>query len=388
MTLFRIPPRGRVFLAVTASAALIAACGNTGAGSSSNSNSATSGSSVGQSAPGQKDAQAALDKAMARPSFIPNPSFNMGSLKGKKVTVLVSSLAVPFVANIAKGAKEAAQAVGWNATIVDGKGDVTEWSRVVNRAVAQKVDGIITVGASPAQMKPAVAAAQAGGIPVVDTLTADQNKDPLVPGTFAHVSISFYDSGRLQADYVVAHGKADDHVLVLGDNEFPGEVTRVQGMKAEFSKLCPDCTVTVQDTQVATLSTQLQSTTQTLLLRDPNIAWVLPTYDAQALYAIAGIKAAGKNKVKVVGSDAVQANLNLVAKGDVQVADVGEPDTWSGWAAVDMLGRALAKQQPVSPNIPLRVFDSSNLQGVDTSDTEALFGSSFRDEYKKMWGLG
>ncbi len=389
MPLLGTPHRGRAVLALAASAALLTACGHTGTGSPSDSASASGSGSSGQAASGQKEAQAALDKAMSKPSFSANPSFDMGSLKGKRVTVLVSTLAVPFVANIAKGAKEAAQAVGWNATVIDGKGDVTEWSRVVNRAVAQKVDGIITVGASPAEMKPAVAAAQAAGIPVVDTLTADQEKDPIVPGTFAHVSISFYDSGRLQADYVIAHGKSGDHVLVLGDNEFPGEVTRVQGMKDEFAKLCPECTVTVQDTQVATLSTQLQSTTQTLLRRDPDVAWVLPTYDGQALYAIAGIKAAGlTNKVKVVGSDAVQDNLDLVAKGEVQVADVGEPDTWSGWAAVDMLGRALTKQQPVLPNIPLRMFDKSNLIGVDTSDTGALFGSTFRDDYKKIWGIG
>src|SRR6185312_13583585 len=134
-------------------------------------------------------------------------------------------------------------------------------------------------------------------------------RDPLVPGTFSHVSISFYDSGRLQADYVIANGKPDTHVLIFGDNEFPGEVTRVQGMKDEFAKLCPDCKVTVQDTQVANLATDLQRTTQTLLRRDPDIAWVLPTYDAQGLYIVAGIKTAGLAKsVKVVGSDAVSDN--------------------------------------------------------------------------------
>lgn len=323
------------------------------------------------------------------PAFTPNPAFAMGALKGKKITVLTSTLAVPFVANIAKGVQEAAGVVGWDATVVDGKGSITEWSKVVQQAVAQKVDGIITIGASPAEMKPAVAAAQAAGIPVVDTLTADQAKDPLIPGTFSHVSISFYDSGALQADYVIANGSPDAHVLVFGDNEFPGEVTRVQGMKDEFAKLCPNCQVTVQDTQVAKMATDLGSTTQTLLRRDPQIAWVLPTYDAQGLYIVPAIKSAGlASKVKVVGSDAVSSNLDMVAKGNVQVADVGEPNAWSGWAAVDMMGRALSKGQPVPPNIPLRVFTTTNLAGVNTQDEGQLFGGTFRDEYKKVWGLG
>lgn len=374
------PRRAIAFVAVVA-VCLLSSC--SGSDSSGGDDSGSSGSGEGA-----KTAAAKLAAATELPEFKGGPSFDMGALKDKKVTILLSTSAVPFVSNIGKAVKEASGVVGWDATIVDGKGNVTEWSRVVNQAVSQGVDAIITVGASPAQMKPAVAKAKDAGIPVVDALTADQTKDPLVPGTFAHVSISFYDSGALQADYVIANGGPKANVLIFGDNEFPGEVTRVEGMKDEFKKLCPDCKVTVQDTQVANLATNLSSTTQTLLRRDPKIEWVLPTYDAQGLYIVPGIKSAGlAKKVKVVGSDAVASNLALVAKDDVQVADVGEPAAWSGWAAVDMMGRALSKLDPVEPNIPLRMFTSENLKGVDPNDEAALFGDAFRDGYKKIWGL-
>jgi ribose transport system substrate-binding protein len=360
----------------------LAACGHVG-----DTGSASTGAASELTA-NQKTAAANVEAAKELPKFAPNPPVDMKPLAGKKIIVLASTLAVPFVANIANGAAEAAGVVGWEATVIDGKGSVTEWSRVVNQAVAQQIGGILTVGASPAQFAPAVAAAKAAGIPVVDVLTADQEKDPLIDGTFSHVSISFYDSGKLQADYVIANGKPDAHILVFGDNEFPGEVTRVEGMKDEFAKLCPDCEVTVQDTQVASLSTDLQRTTQTLLRRDPKIEWVLPTYDAQGLYIVAGIKTAGlASTVKVVGSDAVSDNLELVAKGDVQVADIGEPDVWSGWAGIDMMGRAMAGQQPVDPNIPLRLFDKENLAGLDVKSSDSLFGGTFRDDYKKVWGI-
>ncbi|MFB2600255.1 sugar ABC transporter substrate-binding protein [Herbiconiux sp. P17] len=373
---------------VVAAGAVLATLALTGCGHVGDSDAAAT-TAASDLSDNQKTALANIDAAKAMPTFTENPPFDMGSLSGKKIIVLASTLAVPFVANIANGAQEAAKEVGWDATVIDGKGSVTEWSRVVNQAVSQGVDGILTVGASPSQFAPAVASAKAAGIPVVDVLTADQDKDPLVDGTFAHTSISYYDAGALQADYVIANGAPDAHVLIFGDNEFPGEVTRVQGMQDEFAKLCPDCTVTVQDTQVANLATDLQRTTQTLLRRDPDTTWVLPTYDGQGLYIVAGIKTAGlADTVKVVGADAVSDNLDLITKGDVQVADVGSPDVWAGWAGVDMLGRALAGQEPVTPNIPLRVFDADNLQGVDTTDTEALFGGSFRDDFKKVWGLG
>ena len=334
-------------------------------------------------------ATAKITAAKKLPTFTPPGSaVKMASLKGKNVWVLTSTLAVPFVADIAHGAQDGAKAAGWKTRLIDGKGNVTEWNRILAEAISQKVDAVISVASSPVVMKPQMAKAKAAGIPVVDVLTADQ-ADPLVPGTFAHVSISFYTSGTLQADYVIWKSGGKANVLIFGDNEFPGEVTRVKGMKDEFKKLCPACKVTFQDTQVAKLGTALGQTAQTLLRRDPSIGWVLPTYDAQALYIVPAIKQAGlAKKVKVVSSDAVTSNLQWTAKSDVQIADVGEPDQWAGWASVDMIARAMLKMPRVAPGIPLRMFDATNLKGVNTADANQLFGGSYVKQYKTLWGMG
>jgi ribose transport system substrate-binding protein len=340
------------------------------------------------SAAGVQEAARKIDQAAMLPRFSPpGTPVAMSSLQGKRVWVMTSTLTVPFVADIAKGTMEAAQIVGWKAQLVDGKGSVTEWNRILGEAIGQKVDAVISIAASPEVMKTQMAAARSAGIPVIDVLTADKDA-PLVPGTFAHVSISFYRSGQLQADYVVARSKGKANVLIFGDNEFPGEVTRVKGMQDEFKQLCPACKVTVQDTQVGKLGTDLGPETQTLLRRDPSIDWVLPTYDAQAIYIVPAIKQANlQSRVKVVGSDAVPSNLDWTAKQDVQVADVGEPDVWTGWAAVDEMARAMLGMPSVDENIPLRMFDSSNLQNVSTSDENQLWGGSFRAEYRKLWGV-
>src|SRR5512146_209530 len=338
---------------------------------------------------GVDQAKAKVLAAMKMPQFKPpGAAVPMSKLKGKNVWIMTSTLAVPFVADIAHGAQAGAKAAGWKTRLIDGKGNVTEWNRILAEAISQKVDAVISVASSPVVMKPQMAKAKAAGIPVVDVLTADQ-ADPLVPGTFAHVSISFYTSGTLQADYVIWKSGGKANVLIFGDNEFPGEVTRVKGMKDEFRKLCPACKVTFQDTQVAKLGTGLGQTAQTLLRRDPSIGWVLPTYDAQALYIVPAIKQAGlAKKVKVVSSDAVKSNLDWTAKSDVQIADVGEPDQWAGWASVDMIARAMLKMPRVAPGIPLRMFDATNLKNVDTGNADQLFGGSYITQYKKLWGMG
>lgn len=317
----------------------------------------------------------------------PGSAVNMSSLKGKNVWVLTSTLAVPFVANIAKGTIEAAKVAGWKTKLLDGKGSVTEWNRIMGLAIAGHADAIISVAASPELMKPQMAKAKAAGIPVIDVLTADK-ASPLVPGTFSHVSISFYQSGGLQADYAIMNSKGTAHVLILGDNEFPAEVTRVKGIQAEFKKLCPNCKTTFHDTQVGKLGTDLGPLTQTLLRKDPSINYVLPTYDAQALYIVPAIKQAGlQKKVKVIGSDAVSSNLDWTKTSNVQIADVGEPDIWTGWAAVDEMARGILHMPAVDEGIPLRMFDASNLKGLDTTNENQLFGGSFRTFYAKLWGL-
>lgn len=335
---------------------------------------------------GVNEAKAAVEKAETLPQFVaPGQNYDISKLKGKHVWIITSTLAVPFVATIAHGVEGAAKEAGLVTTLFDGKGEVSEWNRGMSQAVDQHVDGIVTVGASPELMKGPTAAALAAKIPVVDTLTADQAA-PLVPGTYAHVSISFYHSGQLQADYAIAKSNGKAHVLILGDNEFPGEVTRVQGMQHEFQTLCPDCVVTVQDTQVANLGLKLGQLTQTLLRRSPDISMVLPTYDAQGIYVVPAIKAANlSNPVEVIGSDAVTSNLDWIRQGNVQIADVGEPDVWAGWAAVDEIARGMLGLPSVEEGIPLRLFISDNLKDV-SNDENALFGGDFVAQYRKIWG--
>jgi ribose transport system substrate-binding protein len=336
---------------------------------------------------GVDQAKAEVEKAEAMPQFVaPGQGFDIGKLKGKHVWIITSTLAVPFVATIAHGVEAAAKEAGLATTLFDGKGEVTEWNRGMSQAIDQHADGVVTVGASPELMKGPTGAALIAKIPVVDTLTADLSA-PLVPGTYAHVSISFYHSGQLQADYAIARSNAKAHVLILGDNEFPGEVSRVQGMRHEFETLCPACKVTVQDTQVANLGVKLGQLTQTLLRRDPDISVVLPTYDAQGIYVVPAIKAANLSApVEVVGSDAVTSNLDWIRQGNVQVADVGEPDVWAGWAAVDEIARGMLGLPSVEEGIPLRLFVADNLKAM-SNDENALFGGDFVAQYRKLWGL-
>ena len=338
-------------------------------------------------ADGLADAKAEVEKAMAKPTFVsPGDALDISKLKGKHIWIITSTMAVPFVATIAHGVEAAGKAAGVETSLFDGKGDVSEWNRGMTQAVNQHADGIVTIGASPELMKGPMGEALKAKIPVVDAVTADKTAT-LVPGTFAHVSISFFHSGELQADYAIAKSEGKAHVLILGDNEFPGEVSRVEGMQKAFSSKCPDCVVTVQDTQVGNLGVKLGQLAQTLLRRSPDITMVLPTYDAQAIYVVPAIKAANfSGPVEVIGSDAVPSNLDWIRQGNVQIADVGEPEVWLGWAALDEVARGMLGMPAVDEQAPLRLFAKDDLKDVSNDENE-LFGGDFVAQYSKLWGL-
>ena len=145
--------------------------------------------------------------------------------------------------------------------------------------------------------------------------------------------------------------------------------------------------VTVQDTQVGNLGVKLGQFAQTLLRRDPSITMVLPTYDAQAIYVVPAIKAANfSNPVEVVGSDAVPSNLDWIRQGNIQVADVGEPELWLGWAALDEVARGMLGLPAVDEQIPLRLFVAEDLK-TPSNDENDLFGGDFEGQDKTLWGL-
>ena len=159
-------------------------------------------------AEGLEQAKAEVQKAKAKPQFVaPGAPLDITKLKGKHIWIITSTLAVPFVATIAHGVEAAAKVAGLETTLFDGKGQVSEWNRGMAQAVAQHADGIITVGASPELMKGPTGDALEGQYPGRRHLCTADKTAPLVPGTFAHVSISFYHSGQLQADYAIAEDK-------------------------------------------------------------------------------------------------------------------------------------------------------------------------------------
>ena len=303
----------------------------------------------------------------------PGPSFDAKKASGKTVWFISNNLSTPFQTDQANGLAEALQTVGVKLVKFDGKGQLPEYTRGIDEAIAAKANAILLGGVEPQFVGAAMASAKAAGIPVIGTQIHDPGVIPPDQRKFsvaAEVGHCHACAARMMADWAVADsgGKIDGVVLWFSD--LP-DVTKplLNGFLGEMHKLCPTtCKLKTIDVPIAQWQTRLPTLTRTLLQTDPKINYLFPQVDGQALFMVPAVhQAHAQGRVKMVSFNGSQGMLQYLAKHDVVGADVGSVAIWQGWAFADQTLRVLTGTLPVKvfgfpPVIPERLFTWKNIK--------------------------
>lgn len=380
----------------------LAGCGNAGAPDASPSASGVAQQDVEAVAPMvdlAADAsvddrrQAAADlvaDAKAPIEFVaPGDAINVSEFAGQEIWIISADLSIPFHQNIVAGFEEAAEAAGLTAQVFDGKGQQQEASRGIDQAIAANAAGIALLSISPSFQVGALQRAEEAGIAVIGMLTTSSEDHPW-PLTDGEATYSYYKSGFLLAAYAVQSSDLPIHSAYLDVSEFKELGYLNEGLHDGMEELCgSDCVIEYSDMLVASFQEQSQTLTQSQLNRFSDISWIFPAFDAMALFVVPSVDAAGRaDDVKVGSINAVTANLQFILDGNVQVVDDGIPNRWMGWGGVDRLLRAMAGEAPATSEVPIRLFDAENLEGVDIEDEDSLFGGTdYRTAYRELWGV-
>jgi ribose transport system substrate-binding protein len=314
----------------------------------------------------------------------PTDAIDAASLKGKTVWVIVNSFSNPFNYTIAQAATAALAKAGVGTKLIDGKGQLNEWTRQIELAVAQKADAIIDSGLPTDQLTGPLKDVATAGIPFVEAVN-DVNALPEA-GVTARVVLDYQLEGKIMAAYIIDQTQGNASVLLYNDPEFPNEVGNVaKGATAYFAENCPACKVTTKVEQIATVATGVPADTQAILRANPDIKWVISNFDYLGGFVVQGLQQGGFSDVKVVGGDGVAQQLDQVRKGDFYVADVGATPIWCGWAAADTIMRAMLGKNPSNAVIPYRLITKDNVAATD--DPTAMFGTDVIAPYLKLWGV-
>jgi ribose transport system substrate-binding protein len=185
-------------------------------------------------------------------------------------------------------------------------------------------------------------------------------------------------------------GKAG--VVIFTDSQYAIAVYKAKAMDAVIRK-CGGCTVlSYEDSPIAESSTRMPALTASLLQRfgdkwthslainDLYFDFMGPTLTT------AGKKGDGNPKAGSAG-DGSEAAYQRIRNKRHQAAAVPEPLNMQGWQIVDELNRAFARQK-WSGYVPKAHLVTGANVGKDGGPKNQFDpDNSYRDQYKKIWGV-
>lgn len=378
-----------VTAALMTAALALAGCSTPGSSSSAAKSGGTSVAS----------AKAAVQKNYAGTDG-PVPSSGPAAAKNKSIWVITcgqagAGCAVPGNATVA-----AARAIGWRATICDGKLNPSVYGECVSTAAAARPSAIVLVSVDCQFVKAPLQRAKAAGIKVfgVNNFDCDsQGAAKLFDGQIRyHGFNSFKDYvgkglGSSIGDYIIAKTDGKAKTLLVRQDDNLAAKSNVDGIDTKLAG-CGSCTTyTLTVTLNDMVSGGLADKVNAALTRHPDANAVAAPFDAALSLGVAQGVAKSGRKLLVTGLEGLASNIALIKKGEQTMA-AGTPAVWTGWAAVDELNRIFANQPLVDEGIGFQSVDAQhNLPTVTefydgNVDASGKPRQDYKAVYLKSWG--
>jgi ribose transport system substrate-binding protein len=312
----------------------------------------------------------------------PTEALDASSIQGESIW-LVSATMNQAATEAADGFTAGAEALGLDPVVFDGQGTASKFAEGVDQAVAQGAGAIVLYGIDPSLVTSSLSAADAAGVPVLNTLNGAPT-DPVPAGTYANLTLDPEADGALAAKWAMADSGCAAEVIMLTLSTIPLEQSIADGALAEFEESCPDCAVTVLDIDVANFATDIGSQLQTALQQHPEADYIFPTFDSGVPF-IQPVIAAANSTAKVMGHDGVQASLDMIAGDSGQDMTVAVPPlSWMGWLFVDSAARAMAGLDDPGYVIPVQLVDSSNIGDGTAAEVFPNY-DGYADAFTAAW---
>ncbi len=239
--------------------------------------------------------------------------------RGPRIALVMKTPNNPFFIDMQKGAEEAARQLGVELTVQapEREIDVEKQMQIVENLIETGVGALCIAPASSKGILPALAKANAAGIPIVvvdDEVDREAAAEAGVH-TESYVGSDNVEGGRLAGRYLVDASGGRANVAVL--EGIPGHETgdsRLRGFR-ETVRAAPGVRIVASQTANWERD-QGYSVFQNMLQAHPEIDSVFACNDMMALGAAEAIAAAGRSgRIRVIGFDAVEDARKAIAEG-------------------------------------------------------------------------
>jgi len=336
-----------------------------------------------------------LYKGTYRP---PDPTVRIAA-KGKKIALLSPSQQSPSAVPARNAAAEAAEALGWKASILDMQYDPKRAAGLIRDAINAGVDAIITTvdcGYAP----DAFAEAKAKGI-LIAPLFAFDCTDPTVaglPGPSQFTTFVNWGDGQIDnAKSMAAAGTIAASVLIAATNGTAKVLTFTDptstiltytnaGFLAQMAR-CTGCKVLETiNLFSAEGPAALQAKVRDALARHPDANAIRSSHSSatQQFIAPALVAAGRQNDVLVIGGEGQDKDLDLIRTKQGLNFTLSTDSAWFGWAVVDTVNSAFNREKPRPNGLGGMLVDKDHKLPPSGDYTG---GVDYKGAYQKAWGI-
>jgi ribose transport system substrate-binding protein len=375
-TLTPVLHRYRRAAGVTLAAALLA-LGATACGSSSNSG---SGSGGGVSSSTLSQAQAVMNQGLKRPSAITvSKPIGKPVPAGKKLVFISCGAASCQLQG--KIIQEAASHLGWTSQTIATDGSPTQIQNAFTTALRSGADAVILNASTREAIAKQIAQAKAKGVAYVGCCSTDQVGDGYLYNTSTPTQNT--EIGKYLSAAIVSDSKGKANTLYVDIPAFTVLGALGDAFKADYQRFCPSCGYSKIDVPLPRLADS-PNIIVSYLRSHPDVNYVaLSVTDALGNGLPAALKAAGLNKVKIVGQGGDPSAFQALKQGQILALvpfDFFDVD----YQMVDALARHFAGVKVEQTPPPYWLLTKDNLP----SDYTKLFPAvpDYQSRFLKLWG--
>ncbi len=270
-----------------------------------------------------------------------------GSSATKTIGVSLQTRAHVFYRDLEEGLLEEAKAQNYELIITAGEFDLGKQMAQMEDFVARKVDAIILVPVDSKGVGPAIAKANAAGIPVFTADIAAQEGSVV-----SHVASDNIAGGRLAGEYIVTALNGQGDVAIIDQPNVSSVLDRVQGFREAIAK-SPGIKV-VADVNGEGVRDKAFTATADVLQAHPGLKGIFGINDDSALGALDAVTQYRKSGIIIVGYDATPPAADAILKGSPLKADVVQYPKLIGAKTIQQIA-AYFSGAAVPPLVPVEV---------------------------------
>ena len=292
-----------------------------------------------------------------------------GGAQAVEIGVIGFQFSAETHARVANAAKEAAEAKGWDVTLLNSEGSLPKHAEQFDALIAKGVDGIVVAMGKPVEADAQFEAAKAAGIPVVTVQSGSS------PHAVVEIQSNEYQIGSQAALYIL--GKMGYAGNLLESRFEMNTASRIRG-KVLDAVLSENAAVTVAGSfamaRTKSWRDDVRSGMQALILQNQGaIDGIWASFDGQAyiiddLLMAQGVK---KGEIPLVSVDGGPETYRRIADPESTfLATVSIPFEKMGEMAVDVLDRVVVKGEPAESIsagpylfVESELVDASNVAG-------------------------